>query len=125
MLDLESFVYSAPFGIGPISEYVMEGEIGIDPIGYATWGLLGTGAEFAILGTTKFAVYAPVAVEAFVGELGLLTVLGISPAVIATAATGVFAAAAVAYVHHEAPRIQSMYSRGADKPQFRGFTSGF
>lgn len=121
MLDLESFVYSAPFGIGPVTEYVMEGEVNIDIAGYSAWSVMGASMEFAVLGTTKFAVYAPAIAEAFVGELGLFTVLGITSSSAVAIGSGAIALGAAAYIHHEAPKIQRFYSRGADKPQFRGF----
>ncbi len=89
MLDLESFAYSAPFGIGPVTEYVRTGQIGIDPAGYLAWGALGAGMEFAVLGTTKFAVYAPVVHSAFFGELGLFTVTGTAGSVTAVSSATV------------------------------------
>ena len=100
MLDLESFVYSAPFGIGPVTEYVRTGDVHIDPMGYASWGALGASMEFAILGTTKFAVYAPVVNSAFFGELGLFTVTGTAGLVsaVSTAAIVVGASAAISKV---------------------------
>ncbi len=92
MLDLRSFAFSAPFGIGPLTEYAITGKVGIDPIGYAAWGALGATAEFAILGTTKFAVYAPVVGSALFGELGLFTVTGLTTPL--SAAAGVTAVTA-------------------------------
>ena len=89
MLDLESFVYSSPFGIGPVTEYVRTGQVGIDPVGYIAWGALGAGMEFAVLGTTKFAVYAPAVNSAFFGELGLFTVTGTAGSVTAVTTAAV------------------------------------
>ncbi len=104
MLDLESFAYSAPFGIGPVTEYVRTGKVGIDPAGYLAWGTLGAGMEFAVLGTTKFAVYAPVVHSAFFGELGLFTVTGTAPYITAASAVvvtvGVSAVISKTYVDH-------------------------
>ena len=104
MLDLESFVYSAPFGIGPVTEYARTGQVGIDPIGYASWGALGASMEFAVLGTTKFAVYAPVVGSSFFGELGLFTVTGtagiVSAAATTTAVVGASAVISKTIVDH-------------------------
>ncbi len=118
MLDLESFAYSAPFGIGPVAEYVRTGQVGIDPIGYATWGVLGAGMEFAVLGTTKFAVYAPVASSSLFGELGLFTVLGLTtPLQVAASVTvGVAVSAAVAKV------VVDLTESSGGKPHFTSFT---
>jgi hypothetical protein len=93
---LRSFAFSAPFGIGPITEYALTGKIGIDPAGYIAWGTLGAAAEFAILGSTKFAVYAPVVGSAFFGELGLFTVTGLATPIAASA--GIIGVAAVSAV---------------------------
>ncbi len=96
MLDLRSFAFSAPFGIGPITEYALTGKIGIDPAGYLAWGALGATAEFAILGTTKFSVYAPVVGSALFGELGLFTVTGLTTPLAAAAGVTAVTAGVVA-----------------------------
>ncbi len=118
MLDLESFVYSSPFGIGPVTEYVRTGQVSIDPIGYATWGVLGAGMEFAVLGTTKFSVYAPVASSALFGELGLFTVLGLTtPIQVAASVTvGAAVSAAVAKV------VVDVTETTGGKPHMTSFT---
>ena len=86
MLDLESFAFSAPFGLGPIGQYAITGQVTIDPSGYLSWMALGGGMEFALFGTTKLAVYGPAIGSAFFGELGLFTVLGLNAPIIAVSA---------------------------------------
>lgn len=118
MLDLRDFAFSAPFGIGPVTEYAVTGKVGFDPAGYAAWGALGAGAEFALLGTTKFAVYAPVAAEALVGELGLLTVTGTAaPLAVAAGATALVAGSAIA-----SKAIVDVTTAVGGKPHLTSFT---
>ncbi len=119
MLSLESFVYSSPFGIGPVTEYVRTGQVGIDPAGYAAWGALGATAEFAILGTTKFAVYAPVVHSAFFGELGLFTVTGTAGSI-----TALSSVAAVAGASAAISRIYVDHTPDAHRTSFTGQISG-
>ncbi len=95
MLSLESFVYSSPFGMGPIFEYAYTGQVSIDPAGYAAWGALSATVEYSLFGATKFSVFAPAVADALVGELGVLRVLGITRA--AAVATPIGAVTALAY----------------------------
>ncbi len=118
MLDLRSFAFSAPFGIGFATEYALTGKIGIDPAGYAAWAALGAGAEYRLLGTTRFATYAPVVVESLVGEMGLLTVTGLTgPLAVAAGATVLVGASAVG----SKLIVDATYAHGG-KPHLTSFT---
>ena len=119
MLDLESFAYSAPFGIGPIGQYALTGQVSIDPVGYLSWGAFGSGVEFALFGTTKMMVYGPAIGSALFGELGLFTVLpGLGSAVAATSLIAPPVTFAM-LVHSKDDQITRNYSRGNLVPQGR------
>ncbi len=78
-MDLRDFVFSAPFGIGPVGEYALTGKVSFSPSGYATWMAMDAGLLYGATwflegaGTTKLGVYGPAFLDAFYGSTGLFT----------------------------------------------------